>query len=130
MTLYGTCMDPLQVQHYQNIGCKFNKGCIIFLVCKNNRLKLQYPCIRRYQSYHRVCSSLRICCCSCWSYRNRMWEFYFCRQICSCHRTCHFLWTCSSRNGTFRGCVLNNGSRWNEQGPSWLREWRVYRVDP
>ena len=22
------------------------------LICKNNRLKLQYPCIRRYQSYH------------------------------------------------------------------------------
>ena len=37
---------------YQNIGCKFNKGCIIFIICKNNRLKLQYPCIRRYQSYH------------------------------------------------------------------------------
>ena len=53
MTLYGTCRDTLQVQHYQNIGCKFNKGCIIFLICKNNRLKVQYPCICRYQSYHR-----------------------------------------------------------------------------
>ena len=52
MTLYGTCRDPLQVQHYQNIGCKFNKGCIIFLICKNDRLKLQYLCIHRYQSYH------------------------------------------------------------------------------
>ena len=51
MTLYGTCRDPLQIQHYQNIGCTFNKGCIIFLICKNNRLKLQYPCIHRCQSY-------------------------------------------------------------------------------
>ena len=50
-------MAPVGIHYrsntYQNIGCKFNKGCIIFLICKNNRLKLPYPCIRRYQSYHR-----------------------------------------------------------------------------
>ena len=44
-------MAPVGIRYrsntYQNIGCKFNKGCIIFLICKNNRLKLQYPCIRR-----------------------------------------------------------------------------------
>ena len=49
-------MAPVGIRYrsntYQNIGCKFNKGCIIFLICKNNRLKLQYPCIHRYQSYH------------------------------------------------------------------------------
>ena len=49
-------MAPVGIRYrsntYQNIGRKFNKGCIIFLICKNNRLKLQYPCICRYQSYH------------------------------------------------------------------------------
>ena len=48
-------MAPVGIRYrsntYQNIGCKFNKGCILFLICKNNRLKLQYPCICRYQSY-------------------------------------------------------------------------------
>ena len=48
-------MAPVGIHYrsntYQNIGCKFNKGCIIFLICKNNRLKLQYLCICRYQSY-------------------------------------------------------------------------------
>ena len=52
-------MAPVGIRYrsntYQNIGCKFNKGCIIFLICKNNRLKLQYPCIHRYQSYQQVC---------------------------------------------------------------------------
>ena len=51
-------MAPVGIRYrsntYQNIGCKFNKGCIIFFICKNNRLKLQYPCICRYQSYHRA----------------------------------------------------------------------------
>ena len=55
-------MAPVGIRYrsntYQNIGCKFNKGCIIFLICKNNRLKLQYPCIRRYQSYQQRCSTI------------------------------------------------------------------------
>ena len=54
-------MAPVGIRYrsntYQNIGCKFNKGCIIFLICKNNRLELQYPCIRRYQSYQRTFKS-------------------------------------------------------------------------
>ena len=34
------------------LPCKASAHKPSFLICKNNRLKLQYPCIRRYQSYH------------------------------------------------------------------------------